>query len=271
MRRRRLLFRATHRGTYENDLMLGGFLRAHMRTRWTTPRADCIGRIAGIARPGPCRLACAAASRSRPSRMTRCCAASGRCCSAFGRQSRDDRSPENCHPNFCYLEGCHAPGCGPQAATAKAAAPGLLPKFTARQRAGMPSCSPVAAPRLLGPSSTFHAMTPAWPGWPRRAARHAGSRDRALSCLQGCLPYDRVSPNPVLVAERVAALTRLLEIPKTPRIVLTTVNALVQRIRPCRRLRGRQPAAHGRRCHHPAGEAVRLPGSTAGYMAAPAR
>jgi antitoxin CptB len=29
-RRRRLLFRATHRGTFENDLMLGGFLRAHL-------------------------------------------------------------------------------------------------------------------------------------------------------------------------------------------------------------------------------------------------
>ena len=26
-RRRRLLFRATHRGTYENDLLLGGFVR----------------------------------------------------------------------------------------------------------------------------------------------------------------------------------------------------------------------------------------------------
>ena len=31
-RRRRLLFRATHRGTFENDLMLGGFLRAHLDT-----------------------------------------------------------------------------------------------------------------------------------------------------------------------------------------------------------------------------------------------
>jgi antitoxin CptB len=30
MRRRRLLFRATHRGTYENDLMIGGFVRAHL-------------------------------------------------------------------------------------------------------------------------------------------------------------------------------------------------------------------------------------------------
>ncbi len=30
VRRRRLLFRATHRGTYENDLMIGGFVRAHL-------------------------------------------------------------------------------------------------------------------------------------------------------------------------------------------------------------------------------------------------
>jgi antitoxin CptB len=30
MRRRRLLFRSTHRGTFENDLMIGGFVRAHL-------------------------------------------------------------------------------------------------------------------------------------------------------------------------------------------------------------------------------------------------
>ena len=30
IRRRRLLFRATHRGTYENDLLLGHFVRAHL-------------------------------------------------------------------------------------------------------------------------------------------------------------------------------------------------------------------------------------------------
>ena len=29
-RRRRLLFRATHRGTFENDLMIGGFVKAHL-------------------------------------------------------------------------------------------------------------------------------------------------------------------------------------------------------------------------------------------------
>ena len=47
-----------------------------------------------------------------------------------------------------------------------------------------------------------------------------------------CLPYDRVSPNPALVSERIATLARLLDPPKGPRIVLTTVNALVQRVPP---------------------------------------
>ena len=47
-----------------------------------------------------------------------------------------------------------------------------------------------------------------------------------------CLPYDRVSPNPALVSERIATLTRLMDPPKGPRFVLTTVNALVQRVPP---------------------------------------
>jgi len=47
-----------------------------------------------------------------------------------------------------------------------------------------------------------------------------------------CLPYDRVSPNPVIVSERVATLARLLEKPDRPRLVLTTVNALAQHVPP---------------------------------------
>jgi antitoxin CptB len=31
-RRRRILYRARHRGTYENDLMIGGFVAAHIET-----------------------------------------------------------------------------------------------------------------------------------------------------------------------------------------------------------------------------------------------
>ncbi len=47
-----------------------------------------------------------------------------------------------------------------------------------------------------------------------------------------CLPYDRVSPAAELVAARIATLSRLLAEPGVSRIVLTTVNALVQKIPP---------------------------------------
>jgi len=55
-----------------------------------------------------------------------------------------------------------------------------------------------------------------------------------------CLPYDRVSPKPELVSERIATLSRLLDVGTAPRpakgagwpVVLTTVNALVQRVPP---------------------------------------
>ncbi len=51
-----------------------------------------------------------------------------------------------------------------------------------------------------------------------------------------CLPYDRVSPHADLVAQRVAGLCRLLEWAEDglykPRIVLTSVNGLVQKMMP---------------------------------------
>lgn len=31
-RRRRILFRATHRGTFENDIIIGGYARRHLAT-----------------------------------------------------------------------------------------------------------------------------------------------------------------------------------------------------------------------------------------------
>jgi transcription-repair coupling factor (superfamily II helicase) len=51
-----------------------------------------------------------------------------------------------------------------------------------------------------------------------------------------CLPYDRVSPNGDIVARRVNALNTMLEWEKDqnryPRVVLTTVNAALQRVMP---------------------------------------
>ena len=45
-----------------------------------------------------------------------------------------------------------------------------------------------------------------------------------------CLPYDRVSPNPEIVSERMATLAALSEEIAFPCVVLTTVNAATQRI-----------------------------------------
>jgi antitoxin CptB len=49
-RRRRLLFRATHRGTYENDLMLGGFVRAHLDA-FTAAELDALETIIDLPDP----------------------------------------------------------------------------------------------------------------------------------------------------------------------------------------------------------------------------
>ena len=46
-----------------------------------------------------------------------------------------------------------------------------------------------------------------------------------------CLPYDRVSPNPEIVGRRIHLLARLAA-GAAPGLVLTTVNALLQRVPP---------------------------------------
>ncbi|RDD63970.1 transcription-repair coupling factor [Ferruginivarius sediminum] len=60
-----------------------------------------------------------------------------------------------------------------------------------------------------------------------------------------CLPYDRVSPHRDIVAERVDTLTRLMTEPAHPGglVVLTTVNALLQRLPPAEALRPRMLTA----------------------------
>lgn len=46
-RRRRLLFRSTHRGTFENDLMFGGFVRAGLMT-FTDSELDALEALLDI-------------------------------------------------------------------------------------------------------------------------------------------------------------------------------------------------------------------------------
>lgn len=45
-----------------------------------------------------------------------------------------------------------------------------------------------------------------------------------------CLPYDRVSPSAGILAARIDCLTKLLDTPKQPRLVITTVQAMLQKV-----------------------------------------
>jgi transcription-repair coupling factor (superfamily II helicase) len=47
-----------------------------------------------------------------------------------------------------------------------------------------------------------------------------------------CLPYDRVSPNPEIVAHRMITLCQMQDTTKKARVFLTTVNAILQRVPP---------------------------------------
>ncbi|MCH7796081.1 MAG: transcription-repair coupling factor, partial [Proteobacteria bacterium] len=56
-----------------------------------------------------------------------------------------------------------------------------------------------------------------------------------------CLPYDRVGPHRDILARRIDTLTRLIEAAPAPggRVVITTVNALLQRVPPGTAFAGR--------------------------------
>ena len=94
------------------------------------------------------------------------------------------------------------------------------------------------------------ATTPAWRGCTRRWPSSRPKVEVLRFPAWDCLPYDRVSPNPAIVSERIACLARLLEPSGRPRIVLSTVNALVQRVPPRSGVPRRQPDRADQRHHH---------------------
>ena len=78
----------------------------------------------------------------------------------------------------------------------------------------------------------------------RRSAPCASSR-RELTVLPfpawDCLPYDRVSPKPDIESRRLATLAALgARRRRRPAVIVTTINALLQRVPPQGRHRGRQ-------------------------------
>ena len=102
---------------------------------------------------------------------------------------------------------------------------------------------------------------------PGRMVLHVVRDDRRLEALEAALqffapdlkvvafpawdtvPYDRVGPNPEIVARRITALAKLtIGARKEPGVVLTTVNAILQRLPPRESLRrALRPLAPGQR------------------------
>ena len=65
-----------------------------------------------------------------------------------------------------------------------------------------------------------------------------------------CLPYDRVSPKPDIESTRLATLAALARRTKEsgPAVVITTINAVLQRVPPRDAILGASFAARGRQC-----------------------
>ena len=53
-----------------------------------------------------------------------------------------------------------------------------------------------------------------------------------------CLPYDRVSPKPDIESRRLATLAALARAPGKPAVIVTTINALLQRVPPLEAIKG---------------------------------
>ena len=124
---------------------------------------------------------------------------------------------------------------------------GLDAQALAAHRLTLGGVPPGAAPLVLA-----HLAASATPGAPvihvARDARAmwevAGGLDFYMPGLKSvvfpawdCLPYDRVSPNTPLVAERLAALSRLAPRAAPPhthgaQVILTSVNAMIQKVPP---------------------------------------
>ena len=115
-----------------------------------------------------------------------------------------------------------------------------------------PLAGPLPRPRRASRSAACRTGSRAacWRGSRRATARSSSSRaTRAARALAEAalaffapdiptltfpawdsLPYDRVSPNAEVSAERMSALHALLAPHKGPRVVFTTANAIVQRV-----------------------------------------
>ena len=214
-RRRRLLFRSWHRGIREMDLVLGRFADAQIATlsdadldeyeRWLeVPDQQIFTWVNGDAD--------GAAPRSTP----RCSAA---CAISIARANADVNAMAKSPAALLQA--------GQPLTLAQVAdgAEGLVLADLARAIAARPNAPAISLAVICRDGQRMAALS--------RALAFFGPDIVTMEFpAWDCLPYDRVSPNAVVVAQRMTALSRLARVKgrDKPSVLLTTVNAALQRV-----------------------------------------
>ena len=214
-RRKRLLFRCWHRGTREMDLILGRFADAEIAELTDDELAELEQPDRGARSRSLCR----------PDRRHGCWRRNTRArCSTASRRfapwiTTHEGARSNRRPHLL------APGRALTFANVAEGAEGLVVSDLARAIAARPKPPAVSlavvcrdGPRMQQLARALEFFAPdlpvmQFPAW-------------------DCQPYDRVSPHGGILAQRLTTLARLARLTGSdkPLIVLTTVNAIVQRV-----------------------------------------
>ena len=213
-RRRRLLFRSWHRGIREMDLVLGRFADAHIATL-SDADLDEYETLARVSRPADFYLGERGATGARRDRHRRCSAACATSIHGDDRGARMATSPAT-------LLRAGAPLTLAQVADG---AEGLVLSDLARAIAAGPEAPAISLCVVCRDGQRMAALS--------RSLAFFGPDIQTLEFpAWDCLPYDRVSPNASVVAQRMTALSRLARVKgrDKPSVLLTTVNAALQRV-----------------------------------------
>ena len=218
-RRKRLLFRCWHRGTREMDLILGRFADAEI-AGLTDDELGQLEQLIEVPDPdlyaaltGECAVG--AGICRRPVRSDQVLSSSG-----FRRMKAPTQSPAQ----------LLTPGRALTFANVAEGAEGLVISDLARAVAARPKPPAVSLAVVCRDGPRMQQLA-------RALEFFAPDLPVLLFPAWDCQPYDRVSPHGGILAQRLTTLARLsrLKGSEKPLIVLTTVNAVVQRV-PAREL-----------------------------------
>ena len=240
IRRKRLVHRSRYRGVKESDLLFGQFADtpsgAARRRRSSTATRRCSTSPTRTSWPGS--MPGSPSRRGTTTTCSPCCAASSRRVSALRSEDWSTRRR----------------GAGAAAPAAWRRAAGPRARRSGGRCISRRACAAATPPASCTSSATGRAsrFSPAWSASSRPRSRSSASRPGTACPTTGSRPIAAI------MAERLRALVRLAAGPgRKPRLILTTANAMVQKVPPPER-GARHPFPRARRWPHRSRRAARL-------------